>query len=326
MELASQIFDTIVEQEPERVDWLPDPTYARKIVRLAALSHDLGHLPFSHVGEKSILGPGGHEEKTVQILRSHWLTPIWRAAGGIEIAEDVIELAVGKSGGSGWHGVLNQIIAGDFFGADRIDYLLRDSRYTGVAYGTFDYRQLIEMLRILLFEDHLQVGIEEGGIEACEALLLARHFMQQRVYHYEAVKGYAFHLSRYMKKLLGEGFAQRPLEEYLAWSDNEILFHMRNSQDEDARCLLDRKKRYHALYLPQLPGSILTALQESGYFVENFDEEPAKEPPFPVLKMQGEIVSGDRMLQVQIPLKRGLWIYSPPDRYQALLTELQPFL
>ena len=48
-----------------------------------------------------------------------------------------------------WERVVSSIITGDFFGADRIDYLLRDAQYTGLAYGVFDYHQLIEMLRIV---------------------------------------------------------------------------------------------------------------------------------------------------------------------------------
>jgi len=48
-----------------------------------------------------------------------------------------------------WERVYSQIITGDFFGSDRIDYLLRDANATGLSYGLFDYVQLIEMLVVL---------------------------------------------------------------------------------------------------------------------------------------------------------------------------------
>ena len=74
-----------------------------------------------------------------------------------------------------WESILSEIITGDVFGADRMDYLLRDSYHTGVAYGKFDHYRLIDTMRILPKEgmDDSQkrtygseepvLGIEEGG-------------------------------------------------------------------------------------------------------------------------------------------------------------------
>jgi HD superfamily phosphohydrolase len=325
MELATRIFDRIVHSE-KKLDWLPNPDYARKIVRLAALCHDLGHLPFSHVAEERVLGPKGHEERTVAIIRSEWLKPLWSRFGEKKIEEDVIRLAVGQGALEPWHKALSQIIAGDFFGADRIDYLLRDARYTGVSYGMFDYHQLIEMIRILPLDGHLKMGIEEAGIEACEALLLARHFMHQRVYQYEGVKGYAFHLSRYIAALLGSDFKNCPLGEYLSWTDNEVLFHLRQSEHEDALCLTDRNKRLRALYVQEAPKEILEKFKAEGIYFEEPHKPSSAEKAFPVQRTHGDIVPSPKVLQVQIPSKRGIWIYSPPEKFKQLEATLSKFL
>ena len=72
---------------------------------------------------------------------------------------DVATLALGqkewgkiepKRSFSPWEAILSEIIVGDAFGVDRMDYLLRDSLHTGVAYGRFDHYRLIDTLRIFL--------------------------------------------------------------------------------------------------------------------------------------------------------------------------------
>ena len=194
--------------------------YWRRVIRMAALCHDLGHLPFSHVAEKDFLGQLGHETWTLKIIDSPYLKPIWEKLRNVptyledlierDIVEDIKKISVGeeiwkRSTGQSftpWERIVSELITGDFFGADRIDYLIRDARSTGVVYGLFDYHQLIEMLRVLPSADHgadeLQLGIDENGLESCEALLLARHFMHRRIYQYSSVKAYNFHLRRYM--------------------------------------------------------------------------------------------------------------------------------
>ena len=186
MHLGTQIFDQIANDK--------DRDYWRQILRLAALCHDLGHLPFSHVAESRLLGPNGHEQWTLNVIESDYLAPVWEAASrlfpGFPIAEHVIKLALGEEklksirpeiSFTPWEKIYSQIVTGDFFGSDRIDYLLRDASATGLSYGLFDYKQLIEMLVVIPDEKgELTLGVEENGIASCEALLLARHFMVLR--------------------------------------------------------------------------------------------------------------------------------------------------
>src|SRR3990172_7200365 len=227
MALATLMFEKICKSvRPDVFHFVPrkgssDFLYWRRVLRMAALCHDLGHLPFSHVAEKDLLGSFGHENWTLKVIDSSYMEGVWdklkKCPNCIEelvdrnVVEDIKKISVGEqkwqevTGKSftPWERIVSEVITGDFFGADRIDYLIRDAKSTGVAYGLFDYHQLIESLRILPSvdrgSDELQLGIDENGIESSEALLLARHFMHRRIYQYSSVKAYNFHLCRYMK-------------------------------------------------------------------------------------------------------------------------------
>ncbi len=351
LELASRIFDRIVIAE-DSASWLPDPAYARQIVRLAALCHDLGHLPFSHTAEHLVLGAKGHERWTVAMIESDFLKEIWHEVKASypnhDVAGDLVKLAVGekklvqmgmKSPFSKWHHALGQIIAGDFFGADRIDYLLRDARCTGVSYGMFDYHQLIEMVRILPDQEtgRLEMGIEEGGIEACEALILARHFMHRRVYQYESVKSHAFHLARYIAAVLGANFEKSSLSEYLQWTDNEIVSRLRAAQSEknavgreDAVCLMNRSKRYRAFNVQGVDKEHLVAMAAKmptgTFFWELAASDKKQERSFPVLRRHSEVVSSTKCLHVHIPSHRSAWIYAAPELAGEVEGKLSQFI
>ncbi len=284
MELATRIYQNICKAvRPDVFADIPrkgsvEYHYWRKVLRMAALCHDLGHLPFSHVAEKLFLGEKGHEVYTIRIIESNYIRPILEKAyidAGFDelfpdrnFTQDVAKIAVGEAtwkacGGSGfspWENIVSEVITGHFFGADRIDYLLRDAKSTGVAYGLFDYHQLIEMIRILPSIDHpqeLTLGINENGIESCEALLLARHFMHRRVYQYPGVKSFNFHLQRFMQSL----FVKKDLEDipsYLQLTDSRVLCALQTAYrnvnspyHDDAVAILGRTSRYKAICVKQ---------------------------------------------------------------------------
>jgi len=233
MELATRVYEKICKQPgPDLFHELPrkgslDYYYYWLVLRIAALCHDLGHLPFSHVAEKDILPNQGHEIWTIRILKESSIFEIFETlkenalfqkfSKDKNFLNDVIKVAVGPKKimqlnladqyvFSPWEKVLSEIITGDFFGVDRIDYLLRDAKNTGIAYGVFDYLQMIEMIRVIPINLQeklsLSLGIDASGLESCESLLLARHFMYKRVYHLPSVKAFNFHLKAFMKKTI----------------------------------------------------------------------------------------------------------------------------
>ncbi len=162
MHLAGRIYDVVMRPEnlsdPMREIVPASPRkieYWRSVVRVAALCHDLGHLPFSHAAEDDLLPDGvGHEQITRELILSAELRPVWEKMKPRPVLEDVIKVALGPKDAPDmefdtWEAILAQMVVDDVFGADRIDYLLRDSLHAGVAYGRFDHNRLIQSMRIL---------------------------------------------------------------------------------------------------------------------------------------------------------------------------------
>lgn len=357
MTLATQIFEKICKSiRPDVFHFVPrkgsaEYLYWRRVLRMAALCHDLGHLPFSHVAEKELLGSDGHESWTLKMIESEYLEPVWEKLKNApsyledlidrDIVEDIKKVAVGEvkwqslypnSTFSPWIRIVSQIITGDFFGADRIDYLLRDAKSTGVAYGLFDYHQLIETLRILPSAEKetedLQLGIDEKGIESCEALLLARHFMRRRVYQYSSVKAYNFHLRRFLLQTFSLS-QLNSVDDFLNWSDPEVICQLRSAARDstapghlDAKCVFYRQHRFRAVALPGsvTEKSLLSFKKKHSISDEDLVWEfskktkPAKSLSFPVSKhhviLQRAQDSSDFLLK--IPQDRGNWAYISP--------------
>ena len=164
MELASRIFDVVTHPEHlsdnirdlfPQINDLDKCKYWRRVLRMAALCHDIGHLPFSHASEDELLpNVWNHEKITRELILSSQMQPIWDDLEPPLKPEHIVKLALGKKEApdlefTDWEIMLAEIIVGDAFGADRMDYLLRDSFHTGVAYGKFDHFRLIDTLRIL---------------------------------------------------------------------------------------------------------------------------------------------------------------------------------
>jgi hypothetical protein len=89
-----------------------------------------------------------------------------------------------------------------------MDYLLRDSHHIGVSYGKFDLLRLISCATATEVEE-TPLGIEEGGLHAAEALVLARYFMFTQVYFHKTRVAFDLHLREAMRLLLPGGPSHR---------------------------------------------------------------------------------------------------------------------
>jgi len=139
MEIATRIFDVITQQNniaSEIRDVIggiwnnrQELGYWKRVLRIAALCHDIGHLPFSHAAEKELLPEGwDHERLTREAILSKEMKRIWCSMSPPVRAEDVAKLAIGRKISkyssyilSDWESIRSEIIKGDCFGADRID-------------------------------------------------------------------------------------------------------------------------------------------------------------------------------------------------------------
>ena len=265
MELAGRAFDVITHEQnldPRVRDRLPElaqpdkRAYWRRVLRMSALCHDLGHLPFSHAAEKELLPPGWtHEDMTIRLINSTELVSLWNKITPPLRPEDIVKLAVGPKGMkedrfSDWEALLAEVVVGDAFGVDRIDYLLRDSHHAGVAYGRFDHHRLLDTLRILPSKESGApvLGLEAGGLHSAEALLLARYFMFSQVYFHPVRRAYDEHLIDFLRRWLPEGRIPIDVEKFMQYTDEQVTVGMLEAANDPdhsahayARRIIDRQ-------------------------------------------------------------------------------------
>lgn len=147
-------------------------TEEERASKIAILLHDIGHGPFSHALESTIVRGINHEQISLMVM--HELN---REFGGqLDLA---IRIYTGKYGLKKF---LHQLVSSQL-DTDRLDYLKRDSFFTGVSEGTIGSERLIKMLTV--HED--QLAIEAKGIYSLEKFLMARRLMYWQVYLHKTV-------------------------------------------------------------------------------------------------------------------------------------------
>lgn len=143
MEVATRIFDEIMKRDGNILRWSKEEIRRnRQLLRLAALLHDVGHAPFSHVSDDLFADTiGSHEEMSARLILDSELTPIIANMGkeyGFS-PQEVAGLITGKFKSK--YTLLFQIFSSKI-DADKMDYLLRDSHFAGVKYGNYDFHRV----------------------------------------------------------------------------------------------------------------------------------------------------------------------------------------
>ncbi|MCI0358432.1 MAG: HD domain-containing protein [Planctomycetaceae bacterium] len=161
----------------------------KRLVQHAALLHDVGHGPFSHVSEVSLSRFADRSKLPAgqKLEKIHELVTAKIIEGDPEIArlltneqrDAVVKLLADGFG----RPLLKQVISGPL-DADKQDYLLRDSKFCGVEYGIFDPQQLQRSLLAVGNAGQEELMIDPDGVHAVEQFVLAKYYMTTNVYRH----------------------------------------------------------------------------------------------------------------------------------------------
>ena len=248
MHVAGRLFGIVVGGSEELTSRLStDEINALRLrVRIAALLHDIGHGPFSHASESVFprlealplewswwkskpQRQAKHEDYSVLLIQA--LSDQGMFSKGF--AEDVASLVHDNIRPSEFFELLEQkaptlqkilkaLISGEV-DCDRMDYLLRDSYYCGVAYGHYDIDWLISSMSVTENDDHLIFTISENGVRAFEDMLLARYHMIDQVYFHKTAAGFTHYLEEAIRtKEIPLEIPVNPIE-YVELRDGKII-------------------------------------------------------------------------------------------------------
>lgn len=229
----------------------------RELMVAAALCHDIGHYPFSHLLEH--FTSEHHERWTVRLLRDP-ASEVHQVLKGAdadypERVAQIVERTFQPS-------FAVKLISSQL-DVDRMDYLLRDSVHTGVGYGRFDLEWLLHSLRIVPRAGDWEIAVDlEKGVRAVESYVLARYDMYQQVYHHKTGRATSAMLIRLLhraaelaetdgnlflteplRKLLCDVRALRP-DEFLSLDDVSLTYAVRQWMDADDPVLSDLAHRF----------------------------------------------------------------------------------
>ena len=235
-----------------------------RMLQAAALLHDVGHAPLSHVSEPLLArGEDGrplrHEAYSAAVTRGCFADVIAshpsNRAFGIT-ADHIADLLLGHALDPAlqfWRSLLVGQID-----ADRMDYLARDSLHAGVAYGRFDTERLaLTITAVEDGEDGLALGVQEGGWHAAESLILARYFVFTQVYFHRTTAIFEHHMRQALAEMLPDGRFPAPLgadlDRFLEWDDWRVFGRLARSASEASVRIRNRRGDREVHCTPETP-------------------------------------------------------------------------
>lgn len=193
----------------------------QQAAKIAILLHDIGHGPFSHALEHVLAEHLHHEELSLLLIKELNLA----FDGKLQTAIDIFTGKHPKK-------FLHQLISGQL-DVDRMDYLMRDSFFTGVIEGSVAYDRIIKMLTV----QNGELMVEEKGIYSIEKFLVARRLMYWQVYLHKTVLGAEQMLQRIIRRakqiraacaeplnsFINQPIAEVTLEQFCSMDDTDVM-------------------------------------------------------------------------------------------------------
>jgi len=244
--------------------------YDRLVVQLAALLHDTGHGPFSHLFEKALKGYGyrrntDHEQWTREIVQGHK-----EVRTALRRVHRRLPLDVSDVIANNYEPKYLSSIVSSQFDVDRLDYMLRDSVMTGVHYGKYDLNWIMRNLstRVVQASDEDGQLSEETrividgkrGLSCLEDYLLGNYYLYKHLYYHRTIQAAEGMLAKILARALHLASAdstmssvlsiisrdeEMSLEDYLSLDDHVVLAWIHgwaagDTQDEILRDLSQR--------------------------------------------------------------------------------------
>lgn len=263
MNIASNAFDRLFKAKLQVKDF----QRLKETFKLACLLHDVGHAPLSHSTEivmpnlselnipKDFLSAkdqkndrqATHEDYTIKSIVDSTFSESFSLVEkkfGLE-KKHIADLIVGHTNdqdyftieGINYFPILTQLVSSEL-DCDRMDYLLRDSYFCGVSYGSYDLDWMLDNLELCIENNTAYLGINERAVVTFDDFLLSRYHMFIQVYfHYRAVC---------LEQLLYKFFRTSPteyvipasIEEYIEHDDQHLMKILRRSKNKYAEAVV----------------------------------------------------------------------------------------
>lgn len=254
-------------------------------IRLAALLHDIGHGPFSHISEyllqhfKPKRPDDGnteeiHEEISHRIIKH---TKSFRDILGESRISSILEILSTEQPNPDFK---HDLVSGPL-DADKMDYLLRDSYFTGVKYGVFDLDRLINVLTVVVETKKKRLAAKLEGVQAVEQYVLAKYFIAHQVYQHktrqitdkmitEGIIAAVEDGNSDLERLYCYSSKKSYVQEYLKWDDEKVFQSVfgaskQNSKGHRYFLMLRNRKLLSEIAnckVSELGGNSLQALQK----------------------------------------------------------------
>jgi len=265
MHMSTRILDKLLYDPYSDIDIDRDEEeYYKQLLRIAALLHDIGHPPFSHALEieDNIFGvpPVKHKKLGLLIIEKSDILQKCLEESDIKIEKqnilDILERKHKKQ-------ELNLIISSPF-DADKMDYLSRDSYFTGIPYGAPDINRLLMILSIIEADGAKTWAVPKKGLTAIKEMILGRYHMFESVYYHKTVSGFEALLQMIYCELLYLNIVEHPEEliknknwkEWFTYDDTYILSILRGIDKDKIRAeepIKDSLREKVSMYINRVP-------------------------------------------------------------------------